>query len=53
MLATLVHGMVDSSLFLPELAATFWVIIALTVMLATRPPEDSESRDSASSPDSD
>ena len=37
MLATLVHGMVDSSLFLPELAATFWVIIALTVMLATSP----------------
>ena len=35
MLATLVHGMVDSSLFLPELAATFWVIIALTVILAT------------------
>ena len=37
MLATLVHGMVDSSLFLPELAATFWVIVALTVMLATSP----------------
>ncbi len=37
MLATLVHGIVDSSLYLPELAATFWVIVALTVMLA-RPP---------------
>ena len=37
MLATLVHGMVDSSLFLPELAATFWVVVAMTVMLAAPP----------------
>ncbi len=34
MLATLVHGMVDSSLYLPELAATFWVVVALTVILS-------------------
>ena len=34
MLATLAHGIVDSSLYLPELAATFWVIVALTVILA-------------------
>ena len=38
MLATLVHGIVDSSLYLPELAATFWVVVALTVMLAASPP---------------
>ena len=38
MLATLVHGIVDSSLYLPELAAIFWVIVALTVMLAAPPP---------------
>ncbi len=37
MLATLVHGIVDSSLYLPELAATFWVVVALTVMLAASP----------------
>ena len=37
MLATLVHGMVDSSLYLPELAATFWVVVAATVMLAASP----------------
>ena len=35
MLATLAHGIVDSSLYLPELAATFWVVVALTVMLAS------------------
>ncbi|MCY3912278.1 MAG: O-antigen ligase family protein [Chloroflexi bacterium] len=34
MLATLAHGIVDSSLYLPELAATFWVVVALTVILA-------------------
>ena len=34
MLATLVHGIVDSSLYLPELAATFWVVVAATVILA-------------------
>ena len=34
MLATLVHGIVDSSLSPPELAANFWVVVALTVMLA-------------------
>ena len=37
MLAILVHGIVDRSLYLPELAATFWVIVALTVMLARSP----------------
>ena len=37
MVATLVHGMVDSSLYLPELAATFWVVVALTVILAASP----------------
>ncbi|MCY4113795.1 MAG: O-antigen ligase family protein [Chloroflexi bacterium] len=37
MLATLVHGIVDSSLYLPELAATFWVIVAATVILAASP----------------
>jgi O-antigen ligase len=37
MVATLVHGIVDSSLYLPELAATFWVVVALTVMLAVPP----------------
>ena len=37
MLATLVHGIVDSSLYLPELAATFWVVVAATVMLAASP----------------
>ena len=37
MLATLAHGIVDSSLYLPELAATFWVVVALTVILAAPP----------------
>ncbi len=38
MLATLAHGIVDSSLYLPELAATFWVVVALTVMHAAPQP---------------
>lgn len=34
MTAILLHGMVDGSIFLPELAATFWVVIALTIAIA-------------------
>lgn len=33
MVATVVHGMVDASFFLPELAATFWVVAAATVIM--------------------
>ncbi len=33
MLATLVHGLVDHSYFLPELAAVFWMLVAAGVLL--------------------
>ena len=33
MLASLVHGLVDHSYFLPELAAMFWVLVAAVVLL--------------------
>ena len=33
MLATLVHGLVDHSYFLPELAAVFWMLVAAVVLL--------------------
>lgn len=35
-LATLGHGMVDNSVFLPDLAVTFWLALALTSNLAVR-----------------
>jgi O-antigen ligase len=43
MVATVVHGMVDASIFLPELAATFWVVTAATViMVRTRVLSESD-----------
>lgn len=37
--ATLAHGMVDNSVFLPDLAVAFWLALALTVNVAALPPE--------------
>ena len=42
MTAMLVHGLVDNFYFLPELAGTFWVLMAYAVLLGSRRGNSSE-----------
>jgi hypothetical protein len=37
-LATLVHGLVDNSIFVPDLAVAFWLALALTSVVGSQYP---------------
>ena len=38
--AALVHGLVDNFYFVPDLALTFWLLVALVELSAKRPDGD-------------